>query len=172
LLRTGADEWIEWLAEEPVRLAPAEHALEYAQHAFRSAEIMAAHPVIGHVYRAATELSLPHFASTLLLAGSESDPTRTSVTFGDRDFHLGLAELCLGMAESLGAAQLRAVIEFAETFGVTDVSVAQAHAASLEAIASRKDRCSISMQDIDGQPRFVITNWRRNPGGATQRILL
>jgi hypothetical protein len=172
LLRTGAEEWEEWLAEQPVRLAPAQHAVEFAQHAFRSAEIMAAHEVIGPAYRSATELSLPHFGTTLLLAASESDASRIAVTFGDRDFHLGLAELSLGLIAALGAAQIDATLEFGARFGVSDPASATDAADKLRAVAARKDRCSMAADEIEGRARFVISNWRRNQGGAFQRILL
>jgi hypothetical protein len=148
------------------------HATQFAQHAFRSAEVMASHPVIGPVYRASTELSLPHFGSTLLLTAPDSDAARVAVTFGDRSFHLGLAQLCLGMVAALGAAQIDSVLEFRDRFGIADPAAAEAAARGLERIASSRDRCSMTTEEVDGQPRFVISNWRRNPGGAPQRILL
>ena len=82
---------------EICRLAPEQHATEIQLHAFRSAETMASHPVLGPVYRIVTDLSLPHFGATLLVAGSESDPSRIAATFADRDFHMGWAELSLSL---------------------------------------------------------------------------
>src|SRR6185437_15529836 len=64
LLRTEAAEWQQWLDEGGIGLATDVHATEFRLHAFRSAEVLAAEPVLGEVYRAATELSLPHFGAT------------------------------------------------------------------------------------------------------------
>lgn len=169
--RDGA-EWQEWVESGSIRLAPEQHATEIRLHAFRSAETMAAHPILGPVYRVATDLSLPHFGSTLLVAGSESDPSRIAATFGDRDFHMGWAELSLSLLLELGVAQAESLVEHAAIFGISDPGPAAAMADKLRAAATRRDRCSIAIVEVDGLQRYLISNWRRNPGGAPTKVLL
>lgn len=172
LLGNDAAEWQEWVDSGSIRLAPEQHATEFRLHAFRSAETMAAHPILGPVYRAATDLSLPHFGATLLVVGSESDPSRIAATFADRDFHMGWAELSLSLLLQLGVAQLESLAEHAATFGVQDVDAVRTMAAKLQSAANRRDRCSIAITEVDGHQRYLISNWRRNPGGAPTKVLL
>lgn len=172
MLRSGAEEWIEWLDAGAISLAPAEHATSIELHAFRSAETMAVHAVLGPVYRIATDLSLPHFGSTLLSAAPDSDATRVAVTFGDRDFHVGWAELSLGLLMQLGQAQLDALIEFADVLGIADTATVHTLSQRLERAGQRPGRCAVSIVEISGSPRYLISNWRRNPSGAPLKILL
>jgi hypothetical protein len=118
LLGADASEWQSWVDDDGIANAPADHAMEYRLHAFRSAETLARVPVLGAVYRAATDLSLPHFGAALLVAGSDSTPERVLATFGDRDFHLGLAEMVLGWLHMLAAEHLRAVLTSDGALGV------------------------------------------------------
>ena len=172
LLRTGAVEWEEWLAEGGVGLAPDAHATEFRLHAFRAAEVLAPHPVLGPIYRAATDLSLPHFGATLVTAASDSDDDRIAVTFGDRDFHVGLAELVLGWLLQLSAAQIEDVRSFPEAFAVPDASSLDAFVGRARAAAEAPGRCCISMLERQGEQRYLIENWRRSPGSAGKRLLL
>jgi hypothetical protein len=172
LLRTGAAEWEEWLANGGVALAPEEHAMEFRLHAFRAAEVLAAHDILGPLYTAAMDLSMPHFGSTLLLAGNESDPSRVAITFGDRDFHFALAELVTGWLLLLGVAQLEAVHEFEGVFPVPDPVALEKWCAAARAAAGRDDRCRIEPVQRGGEKRYLVHNWRRTPGAARKRILL
>jgi hypothetical protein len=172
LLRQGRAEWQEWLDSGGIALAPAEHATEFRLHAFRAAEILAVHEVLGPLYRASTALSLPHFGATLLLAGSESTPERVLMTFGDRDFHLGLAELCLGWLLSLGLAQLEAVTEVPGVFAAPEAGAIAAWASEARATLAGASRCRMEGIEVDGAPRYLLQNWRRAPGGAPKKVLL
>jgi hypothetical protein len=172
LLRTGAAEWEEWLEEGGVRLAPEAHATEYRLHAFRSAEVLAGHEVLGPLYRAALDLSMPHFGATLLLTGNDSGPERVLMTFGDRDFHLGLAELALGWLELLSVAQVEALLGEGGPFNVTDPAALVAFAREARAAAAAKERCRIEEAEVGGEKRYVVANWRRAPGAAAKRVLL
>ena len=116
VLRTDAVEWREWLEGGGIALSAEHHATEFRLHPFRAAEVLAAHDILGPVYRTTMDLSLSHFGSTLLVAGNESAPDRVLMTFGDRDFHLGLAELGLGWLLELGMAQVDALAEFDGVF--------------------------------------------------------
>lgn len=172
LLRQGSAEWLMWLEQGGIALAPEDHATEYRLHAFRAAEVLAAHPILGPLYRTVMDLSMPHFGATLLLAGSESTPERVAITFGDRDFHLGLAELCLGWLLQLHVAQAGALIEFADVFGVQDRVTLENLARRCEEVAARRDRCAVEAVERDGMKRYLVHNWRRRPGSAATRLLL
>jgi hypothetical protein len=143
LLRTGAVEWDEWLAQDGVALAAAEHATEYRLHAFRAAEILAAHDILGPIYRTSMDLSLSHFGSILLLAGNESDPQRIAMTFGDRDFHFALAELNLGWLLMLCVAQVEAALEFEGVFPIPDRPALEQFCAAARTAAGARESCQI-----------------------------
>jgi hypothetical protein len=171
LLETDAAEWQEWLDGGGIALAPEVHATQFELHPFRSAETLAGHPELGRVYREATQLAMPHFGATILAAGNESTPQRVLVTFGDRDFHLGLAEIALGWLWAIGIEQVQAIAahprhlapagEPAETW----LKGAAGHLA-------RPDRCGIEHVEQDGVTRMLIHGWRKRPGDAPRRILL
>lgn len=171
LLRHDASEWQEWLEQGGIALATEDHATEFRLHAFRAAEVLAAHEVLGPLYRAAMDLSMPHFGATLMLCGSESDPDRVAITFGDRDFHLGLAELVTGWLLLLGVAQLEALLEFDAVFPLPDRPAIEKWCLAARA-AARDDRCRVEVVDRDGEKRYLVQNWRRIPGAARKRLLL
>jgi hypothetical protein len=172
VLRTGAAEWDDWLSQGGVALAADVHATEYRLHAFRAAEILAAHDILGPVYRASMDLSLSHFGSTLLTVGNESDPERIAMTFGDRDFHIGLAELCLGWLLLLGVAQVEAAVEFEGVFALPDRPKLDAFCHDARQGASARQRCHVDTVEREGEKRYLVQNWRRAPGAATKRVLL
>jgi hypothetical protein len=172
LLRTGAAEWDEWLANGGVALAPDDHATEFRLHAFRAAEVLAAHETVGPIYRVTTDLSLSHFGSTLLVAGYESDPNRIAMTFGDRDFHIGLAELHLGWLVELGTAQFAALAEFEGVFAPLEPGPVAAWRAASAKLLARTDRCHIESVERNGEKRYLVHNWRREPRSAAKRLRL
>lgn len=172
LLQTGGAEWTEWLDDGGVRLAPEHHAMEYRLHAFRSGEVLAAHADLGRIYRMATDLSLSHFGATLLLAGSESDAARIAITFGDRDFHLGLAEIVLGWVAELSVIQLAAGVAAVGIFALPDPGPYAAFLREASAMVARRDRCRVGTLEAGGEHRYIVANWRRVPGGAPKRVLL
>lgn len=172
LLRTGAEEWREWLDNDGVAIAPGQHATEFRLHPFRAAEILAAHDILGPLYRVATDLSLSHFGSTLLATGSDSAPDHLAMTFGDRDFHFGLAELHMGWLIDLGVAQLRALREFEGVFAVGEADSVAGWDRKAAALTAASSRCRVEQVDIDGMRRYLVHNWRREPRSAPKRILL
>lgn len=172
ILRDGAAEWNGWLAQGGIAVNAEAHGTEYRLHAFRAAEVLAAHEILGPVYRASMDLSLSHFGSTLLIAGSDSTPDRVLMTFGDRDFHLGLAELVTGWLMLLSVAQLEAAIEFATVFAIPDTTAVESFARDARAAASDTNRCRIEATEVDGEKRYLVHNWRRQPGAAPKRVLL
>jgi hypothetical protein len=172
LLQTDASEWQEWLADGGVGLASDVHATEFRLHAFRAAEVLAAHAVLGPIYHGATDLSLPHFGATLVIAGSDSDRERVAITFGDRDFHVGLAELVLGWLALLSAAQVEDVAAFPAAFASPDHDGAATLRRQARALVDAQGRCRLTSIDRGGEQRYIIENWRRMPGSAARRLLL
>lgn len=172
VLRDGGAEWQEFLDDGGIRLAPDEHATEYCLHAFRAAEVLAAHDILGPIYRLAMDLSMPHFGATLLVAGNASDPGRVAMTFGDRDFHLGLAEITLGWTVMLSVAALDAAMEFDGVFNVPDRGAIVTFAGEARAATARDDRARVDTIERSGERRYLVANWRRRPGDARERILL
>lgn len=172
LLRTEAAEWEEWLEGGGIALAAPQHATQYRLHAFRAAEVLAAHPILGPLYRTATDLSLSHFGSTLLFAGNESDAERVAITFGDRDFHLGLAELLLGWLLELGVAQVDALHEFDSVFAAEALSPLDTWCAKARHSIASEGRCTVETIEVDGERRYLVSQWRREPRSAPRRILL
>lgn len=172
LLRTGAVEWQEWLDNGGIAIAPEQHATEFRLHAFRAAEILAAHDILGPLYRVATDLSLSHFGSTLLVAGSDSAPDHVSMTFGDRDFHFGLAELHMGWLAELGMAQVQALREFEGVFAAGEADAVAGWERKATALSAASSRCRVEHVEIHGMRRYLVHNWRREPRSAPKRILL
>jgi hypothetical protein len=172
LLNTGAVEWQEWLDAGGISIAPGEHATQFRLHAFRAAEILAAHEILGPLYRVTMDLSLSHFGSSMLLAASDSAPDHVSPTFGDRDFHLGLAELHLGWLLELGIAEADALSQFAGVFGMTDSGPISSAARQARAVLEGTGRCRLEEIEIAGERRYLVQNWRREPRSAPKRILL
>ena len=172
VLREGGAEWQQWLDDGGLALAPDAHATQYRLHAFRAAEVLAAHDILGPGYRVTMDLSMPHFGATLLVAGNASDPSRVAMTFGDRDFHLGLAEVCLGWQLLLCVAALEAAVEFPSVFNVPGIEAVRAFAADARSAATRDDRCRIDTIERDMERRYLVSNWRRRPGDAREKVLL
>ena len=170
LLRSDAAEWDEWLEAGGIAISAEHHATEFRLHAFRSGETLAVHPILGPVYRVSTDFSLPHFGSTLLAAGAESAPGHISMTFGDRDFHVGMAELHLGWLLELGIALADTLVEFEGVFTPTPELTSWRERAA--AIAANPSRCRVEQLDVDGERRYLVHNWRREPRSAPKRILL
>ena len=172
LLQTNAAEWHEWLEGGGIQLAPADHATEFKLHTFRAAEVLAAHDVLGPIYRAATDLSLSHFGSTLLFAGAESDPARVAATFGDRDFHVGLAEIHLGWLLALSSTLLGGIAQFPAAFAAADADAVTRWTKSVSNVIERRDRCRVETVEREGMKRYLIHNWRREPRSAARKLLL
>lgn len=169
---TGAAEWIAWLDGGAVALAPADHGMQFAPHHAPPADPVALPGPVVALRQAISILAGPAFAATLLLAGSESSPERVAMTFGDRDFHLALGELVLGWLARLSAFHLEGVLDHPDAFGMSDKAAARAWIAEAAALAAASDRCRLEPVERDGVTRYLVHNWRRQPGGAPRRILL
>jgi hypothetical protein len=169
-LQSAAEEWSGWLDGDGIGEAPDLHAAEFRLHPFRSAESLARVPALGEVYREASDFALPHLGATALLTASDSNRERYLATFGDRDFHLGLAELTLGWLLRLGMAHWEGFPGDAPLPAAPEGAGAWCGRAA-KALA-RRDRCRIERVERDGVERALIVNWRREPRSAMKRILL
>lgn len=166
-------EWEEWIAGDAVTAAHGDHATSIDMHGFRSAETLAANSSLGLIYRAATDLSLPHFGSTILVTAADSSPERTMLTFGDRDFHFAMAELCLGWLTEISSQHLSAVThQPANALAMPAPGEVEEFVAAAARATSRPDRCHIEVVERDGQARYLVHNWRRAPGAAAKKLLL
>jgi hypothetical protein len=172
VLGQDAAEWKEWLDQGGIALAPEQHATEYRLHAFRAAEVLAAHAILGPIYRTTMDLSMPHFGSTLLVAGSDSTPERVLMTFGDRDFHLGLAEIVAGWLLLLSVAELEAAQAHPAAFGQPEGQDIDAFVAAARLAAVNPEWCRVEPAEVGFEKRYLVQNWRRQPGAAQKRILM
>ena len=93
------------------------------------------------------------------------------MTFGDRDFHMGLAEIHLGWLTDLGIAQADALREFDAVFEIGDGHSLQGWRERAGALATTS-RCRIEPVEVDGVRRYLVHNWRREPRSAPKRLLL
>lgn len=170
-LSDQAAEWTGWIDAGGIGEAPSLRAAEFRTHPFRSAESLARLPTLGGVYREASLFALPHLGSTALLTASESNGERYLATFGDRDFHLGLAELTLGWLLRLGIGHA----EVMRTAGgqlppPPDKTQDWLERAGL--LVARRDRCRLEDIEHEGESRMLLVNWRREPRGAPKRVLI
>jgi hypothetical protein len=171
LHETGAVEWNEWLAEPAIAVDPDEHGTVYRLHPFRAAEVLARHESLAEIYKAASDLSMPHFGSTLLLAGSDSTPDRVLMTFGDRDFHVGLAEIVFGWLLGLGIARFEGLLADPAPYRVPESEPLVRWVGEAQRRLESRDRCRI-VSHQNPEFRYLVENWRRAPGAAPRRVLL
>ncbi len=174
-LRSGeADEHNVWLSRT-LRPDEAHKAFEFELGRFFAGSVLAEDAVLRAVYRPASDLGRPNFGATLLQVGPESNNLRLAIAFADTSFHLGWAEIALGWALALAARQLRVIVEAEPTFGVT----AETRAAytdlqrRIDDALTRDDRCYIEeLVEPDNTRRYLVHNFRRQPGGAPKKVLL
>lgn len=141
---------------------------------YRSGAALEADAMIGPVYRVAADLANTHFGASLAVVGPESNMQKLAVTFAERAFHLGWAELTFGWALTLAARQLTFATEAADILNITAERRAEceAYAAEVRAVLGRRDRCVVDEVDVDGRRGLLISNFRRAPGGTPRRLVL
>ncbi|HXG41785.1 MAG TPA: hypothetical protein VNL95_03575 [Dehalococcoidia bacterium] len=169
LLASGFQEWHAWLESWPAQDRE-RAALGLEMGRYRSSAAIAADGRLSAVYRAAAELSQPHFGGTLLQVGPEVALDHLPLAFADCSFHLGWAEVVLGwllrlchlQAETVASADLAPLPEgTAEALARLETGV--------EAALARPDRCRLT-EEPDG--RFLVVNFRRKAGGHPRRLVL
>jgi hypothetical protein len=170
----GADEHNIWLHST---LKPSEQhrAFEFELGRYFSGQTLADDVVLRSVYRPASDLGRPNFGASLLQVAPESNNLRLAIAFADVSFHLGWAEIALGWALALAARQLKVIIDSEPVFGVTD-ETRRAYVdlqRLIDRALTRDDRCYIEeVVEPDGARRYLVHNFRRQPGAAPKKIVL
>jgi len=169
LITDGFQEYHEWL---PSALGKdREHAATYIELGrFRAGSVLAQDERLGRAYRFLTDLTMPHFGSTLFQVGPDSGQQKLALAIGESAFHLGLAELVCGWLLLLAGAQTEAALEgpFVEPGHPLREEAARLGRQTEEALASPR-RCRAE-ELPDGQR--LIHNFRRAVSGAPRRVLL
>ncbi len=166
----GADSWQDWLDTDGVVDLPEEHATRLALGA--PPDDVEVPELLAGVREVTSALAQPSPGASTLLGGGESGPGRLAVTFGDRDFHVALAEVTSGWLLALGVAKVELLLGAGDVLPVSDTDALGrwVRAARRELDAPR--RCRIERRQVAGAERFVVENWRRAPSGAVRRIVL
>jgi hypothetical protein len=158
-------------------LKPSEQyrAFEFELGRYFSGQTLADDAVLRAVYRPASDLGRPNFGATLLQVAPESNNLRLAIAFADASFHLGWAEIALGWALALAARQLKVVVDAEGIFGVSE-ETRPAYVdlqGRIDTATTRDDRCFIEeVVEPDNTRRYLVHNFRRQPGGAPKKILL
>ncbi len=172
LLADGGAAWRAWLAAGGLRDLPAEHATQIALTPSASVDGGDLPAPLAEVRGAAGVLAAPSAGASVLLAGGESGSGRLAVTFGDRDFHMGLAELASGWLLALGLAKGELLLAAEGVLPLPDPEALRAWAVRARRLLATPRRCRMERRESGGVERYVIENWRRAPSGAVRRIVL
>jgi hypothetical protein len=146
-------------------------ALNVGLGRYRAGSALAADERLGTVYRMMTDLSMTHFGPTLLQVAPESDLERISIAFADSSFHLGWAQLLTGWLLVLVQAQVATALAAEDVFAVPLEAQEELSGLSseIEKTLDKADRCR--MEELAGG-RYLLHNFRRQPGGAPRRLVL
>jgi len=173
LRREEMDQFLDWAASTP-RTNEVHKALEMEMGHYFAGGALASDERLRSVYRPASDLGRPNFGATLLQVGPESNNRRLALTFADRAFHLGWAELVLGWLLALAERQLAVALAAEGVFALSD-EVRAAYgslAAEVDAALARSDRCRIDEIEDEGYKRYLVHNFRRTSGSAHKKVLL
>lgn len=169
LLAEGFSEYREWLATALGK--DREHAASYvALGRYRAGSVLAQDERLGSAYRFLTDLSMPHFGSTLIQTGPDSSEQRLALAFADSVFHLGWAQLIAGWLLLLADAQIEAALSAPE-LKASDELQEEAERLRKEIREALEDPRRCRAEELaDG--RRLVHNFRRAAGGAPKRVLL
>ncbi len=168
LIAGGFSEYEEWL-ERAITQAKEQQALAVDLGRYRAGSVLAEDQRLGAVYRLLTDLSMPHFGSTALLVGPDSNLDRLSLAFADAAFHLGWAELISGWLLILADAQLQTV---------SSQDTLTIEATMRERIEILRREITLRMENprrCRAEPmgeRFLFLNFRRTASGQPRRLVL
>jgi hypothetical protein len=169
LLADGFGEYEEWLAEALGK--DREHAAHYIDLGrYRGGSALAQDERLGSAYRFLTDLTMPHFGSTVLQTGPESGGGKLAMAFADSAFHLGWAELIAGWLLALADAQTETALRAAAFTGSGELrEEATRLTREIEETLTSPRRCRVE-ELADG--RRLIHNFRRTVSAAPKRVLL
>lgn len=168
------DEWRRFTHEAYGRHAET-RSTEIGLGNYFSGESIANDPHLRLIYKAASDFGRPNFGPTALLVANEANHTRYPLIFADQAFHLGWAQLLLGWALRIDAAQLHLALHLAAHFPAdADLRTAAVdHVRRVEALLDSPDRCRLEeWTDDRGRRRHLLVEFRRRPADAAQRILI
>ena len=171
-LGDAAAGWESWLAEGGLADLSEERATAFALGRRQAPAAVDGLPLLAEVREAATVLAQPSPGATLLLAGGASGEGRLAVTFGDRDFDVGLAELTLGWLLAVGVGKAEVLLAAEAVLPIPDGDALRGWSERASALLAGPRRCRIGRIELAGEPRYAVENWRRAPGGAVRRIIL
>ena len=173
LRRAEMDHFFHWLYTT-LRPDEAHKAFEVEMGRYFAGETLASDERLRSVYRPASDLGRPNFGATVLQVGPESNNLRLALTFADRAFHLGWAELTLGWLLAPAERQLHVAVSAAGTFVISDEVRAEYDALAREVDAALADpaRCAIEEVEEENYKRYLVHNFRRTSGGAPKKVLL
>ena len=170
LLQEGETAWRDWLDEDGLSDLHEAHATQFALAP--PPEAGALPELLAGVRDAASALAQPSPGATVLLVGGESGPGRLAVTFGDRDFHMALAELTSGWLLALGVAKVELLLDAGDVLPISALDGLRRWARSARRELEAPRRCRMERREVGGADRYVVENWRRAPAGAVRRIVL
>jgi hypothetical protein len=173
LRREEMDQFLDWAASTPGTNA-AHKALEVEMGHYFAGGALASDERLRCVYRPASDLGRPNFGATLLQVGPESNNRRLALTFADRAFHLGWAEIVLGWLLALAERQLSVALTADGIFALSDEVRAAfgSLAGEVDAALGRGDRCRIEEIEEEGYKRYLVHGFRRTGSSAPRRVLL
>jgi hypothetical protein len=168
------DVWRRWTHEAYGRHEPA-RATEIGVGQYFSGESIAADADLRLIYRATSDFGRPNLGPTALFVANEATHSRFPLVFADQAFHLGWAQLLLGWALRVDAAQVHTALHLPQHFPAPEPlrDEAVAHVRAVEAALEAPDRCRLEeWEDEHGRRRHLIVEFRRQPGDTARRLLL
>ena len=174
--RGVGDEMDEWrrFTHEAYGRHEATRSIEIGLGAYFSGESIASDADLRLIYKAASDFGRPNFGPTAMLVANEASHEKYPLVFADQAFHLGWAQLLLGWALRLDVAQVHLALHLGESFPAAAEVRAEAaeHVRTVEALLDRADRCRLEeWVDERGRKRHLVTEFKRRPGDAAQRLL-
>ncbi len=161
-----------WLGEA-YRADAALSATDVGMGQYMAGQQVAMSEDLSTVYRAAAELARPHFGATAVLIAAESNRQKLALHWGDESFHYGFGQLLLGWQVLIQERQLRfAIGRGLFAVGREEREAYQRLSREADTLLGAQGRCRAEWVEKDGRQRLLIHNFRRQPSGAPQRILL
>lgn len=131
---------------------------------------------LARVLRAASMAAGMAPSANLLQVASDSNRQRIAVTFGERAFHLGWAEITFGWLLALIGTQLELATGLTDVLNITPDRAAECVAWRTEAAGrlGRGERCRFEEAPIQGAAAgdWIVHNFRRGGSGSPRRIVL
>ncbi len=175
--RGVGDEMDEWrrFTHEAYGRHEATRATEIGLGTYFSGESIASDADLRLIYKAASDFGRPNFGPTAVLVANEASHEKYPLVFADQAFHLGWAQLLLGWSLRLNIAQIHLALHLGQYFPATDEVRAEAaeHVRAVEALLGRDGRCRLEewQDEQGGRKRHLLTEFKRRPGDASQRLL-